>query len=58
MFGAFGKALTASSLVFVSKAAAKSDLRKRLGVDKQFVAVRLPDPVLHPATWCVPGGGF
>ncbi|MDB5532470.1 MAG: urease subunit alpha, partial [Hyphomicrobiales bacterium] len=39
MFGAFGKALTASSLVFVSKAAAKSDLRKRLGVDKQFVAV-------------------
>jgi urease subunit alpha len=39
MFGAFGKALTASSLVFVSKAAAKSDLRKRLGVEKQFVAV-------------------
>ena len=39
MFGAFGKALTASSLVFVSKAAARSDLRKRLGVDKQFVAV-------------------
>jgi urease subunit alpha len=39
MFGAFGKALTASSLVFVSKAAAKSDLRKRLGVEKQFVGV-------------------
>ena len=39
MFGAFGKALTASSLVFVSKAAARSDLRKRLGVEKQFVAV-------------------
>ncbi|MBI5910515.1 MAG: urease subunit alpha, partial [Betaproteobacteria bacterium] len=39
MFGAFGKALTASSLVFVSKAAAKSNLRAKLGVDKQFVAV-------------------
>jgi urease subunit alpha len=39
MFGAFGKALTASSLVFVSKAAAKSNLRNKLGVDKQFVAV-------------------
>jgi urease subunit alpha len=39
MFGAFGKALTASSLVFVSAAAAKSDLRSRLGVDKQLVAV-------------------
>jgi urease subunit alpha len=39
MFGAFGKSLTASSLVFVSKAAAKSNLRNRLGVEKQFVAV-------------------
>src|SRR5262249_28486041 len=39
MFGAFGKALTASSLVFVSKAAAKSNLRSRLGVEKEFVAV-------------------
>src|SRR2546430_7071422 len=39
MFGAFGKALTASSLVFVSAAAAKSDLRNRLGVEKQLVAV-------------------
>jgi urease subunit alpha len=39
MFGAFGKALTASSLVFVSKAALRSGLRSRLGVDKQFVAV-------------------
>ena len=39
MFGAFGKARTASSLVFVSKAAAKSNLRSKLGVDKQFVAV-------------------
>jgi urease subunit alpha len=39
MFGAFGKALTASSLVFVSKAAARSNLRNKLGVEKQFVAV-------------------
>src|SRR5579863_4148364 len=39
MFGAFGKALTASSLVFVSKAAAKSRLREKLGVEKEFVAV-------------------
>jgi urease subunit alpha len=39
MFGALGKALTASSLVFVSGAAAKSDLRSRLGVNKQLVAV-------------------
>jgi urease subunit alpha len=38
MFGAFGKALTASSLVFVSKAAARSNLRNKLGVEKQFVA--------------------
>jgi urease subunit alpha len=39
MFGAFGKALTASSLVFVSKAAARSSLRNKLGIDKQFAAV-------------------
>jgi urease subunit alpha len=39
MFAAFGKALTASSVVFVSKAAAKDRLRERLGVEKQFVAV-------------------
>ncbi|MGC1694851.1 MAG: urease subunit alpha [Pseudolabrys sp.] len=39
MFGAFGKALTASSLVFVSKAAVKGKLREKLGVAKQFVAV-------------------
>jgi urease subunit alpha len=39
MFGAFGKALTASSVVFVSSAAAKGKLRERLGVEKQFVAV-------------------
>jgi urease subunit alpha len=39
MFGAFGKALTASSVVFVSKAATKGRLRERLGVEKAFVAV-------------------
>ena len=39
MFGAFGKARIASSLTFVSKAAARSNLRGRLGVEKQFVAV-------------------
>src|SRR5476649_1244342 len=39
MFGAFGGALTASSVVFSSKVAVKSNLRSRLGVDKQFVAV-------------------
>ena len=39
MFGAFGKALTASSVVFVSKAALKGGLRNKLGVDKQFLAV-------------------
>src|SRR6185503_2304019 len=39
MFGAFGKARTASSLLFVSKAASRSNLRARLGVEKAFVAV-------------------
>jgi urease subunit alpha len=39
MFGSFGKSVTAGSVVFVSKAAAKSKLRERLGVEKAFVAV-------------------
>jgi len=39
MFGSFGKALTASSVTFVSKAAAHSDLRQSLGTEKEFVAV-------------------
>jgi urease subunit alpha len=39
MFGAFGKSVTAGSVVFVSKAAAKGKLRERLGVEKAFVAV-------------------
>src|SRR3954469_21791741 len=39
MFGAYGKAMTNSSVTFVSKAALESGLHGRLGVDKQFVAV-------------------
>jgi urease subunit alpha len=39
MFGAFGKAVTASSLVFVSKAAVKGKLADWLGVEKKLVAV-------------------
>jgi urease subunit alpha len=39
MFGAFGKAVTASALVFVSKAALRAGLRNKLGVEKQLVAV-------------------
>ena len=39
MFGAFGKALTASSLVFVSKAAVRAKLGDKLGVEKELVAV-------------------
>ncbi len=39
MFGAFGKALTANSLVFVSKAAVNERVREQLGVEKQLVAV-------------------
>src|SRR3989441_2534606 len=39
MFGAFGKALTASSLVFVSQAALDCNIGEKLGVEKQLVAV-------------------
>src|SRR4030081_268687 len=39
MFGAFGKALTAYSVVFSSRAAISGGLRNKLGVDKQFLAV-------------------
>ncbi|MGA7428547.1 MAG: urease subunit alpha, partial [Rhodoplanes sp.] len=39
MFGAFGKALTASSLVFVSRAALDAGLRETLGVEKELIAV-------------------
>ncbi|WP_292314484.1 urease subunit alpha [Mesorhizobium sp.] len=39
MFGAYGKALTNSSVTFVSKAALDAGLRDKLGVDKAMVAV-------------------
>lgn len=39
MFGAYGKALTNSSVVFVSKAASETDLAARLGVEKRLIAV-------------------
>ncbi len=39
MFGAFGKAITNSSVTFVSKAALDGGLKQRLGVDKGMVAV-------------------
>jgi urease subunit alpha len=39
MFGAFGKALTASSLVFVSQAALDRNIGKKLGIEKKLVAV-------------------
>ncbi|MEX0956857.1 MAG: urease subunit alpha [Rhizobiaceae bacterium] len=39
MFGGFGKAITASSVTFVSKAALADGLKGKLGVDKQMVAV-------------------
>jgi urease subunit alpha len=40
MFGAFGRARTASSVVFTSKAAAQSGLAKKLGIQKKLVAVQ------------------
>jgi urease subunit alpha len=40
MFGAFGKAMTASSVTFVSQAALDADLAGTLGVEKQLVPVR------------------
>jgi urease subunit alpha len=39
MFGAFGRARTASSVVFASKAAVKAGLGKKLGIRKELVAV-------------------
>ncbi len=39
MFGAFGKAVTSTSLVFVSQAAMANGLKNRLGTDKEMVAV-------------------
>jgi len=39
MFGAYGRAVTASAITFVSQAAVESGLRQRLGVAKDLVAV-------------------
>ncbi|MHB1207011.1 MAG: urease subunit alpha [Rhodospirillaceae bacterium] len=39
MFGAYGRALTASAVTFVSQAAVDNGLRDRLGVAREFVAV-------------------
>ena len=39
MFGAYGRALTASSVVFASKAAVRAGLGKKLGIQKELVAV-------------------
>jgi urease subunit alpha len=39
MFAAFGRARTASSVVFVSKAALRDGLKKKLGIAKDLVAV-------------------
>ena len=39
MFGAFGKALTATSVVFTSQAAIDGKLAKKVGIEKRLVAV-------------------
>jgi urease subunit alpha len=40
MFGAFGKALTASSVVFTSNAAVAGNLARQLGISKKLYAVQ------------------
>jgi urease subunit alpha len=40
MFGAFGRALTASSVVFTSKAAVNAKLGDKLGIQKELIAVQ------------------
>jgi len=40
MFGAFGRARTASSVVFVSKVAVSGGLGKKLGIQKKLIAVQ------------------
>jgi urease subunit alpha len=73
MFGAFGKALTATSLTFVSKAAIEKGLAAKLGVEKEFVAVEnvrggiskksmihndaTPDIEIDPETYAVVADG-
>ncbi len=73
MFGAFGKAVTSTSLVFVSQAAIANGLRNRLGTDKEMVAVEntrggiskksmihndaTPDIQIDPETYAVVADG-
>jgi len=73
MFGAFGKAVTSTSLVFVSQAAIANGLQNRLGTDKQMVAVEntrggiskksmihndaTPDIQIDPETYAVVADG-
>ena len=73
MFGAFGKAVSTTSLVFVSQAALANGLKGRLGTDKQMVAVEntrggiskksmihndaTPDIQIDPETYAVVADG-
>ncbi|POR49021.1 urease subunit alpha [Bosea psychrotolerans] len=73
MFGAFGKAVTSTSLVFVSQAAVANGLKQRLGTDKEMVAVEntrggiskksmihndaTPDIQIDPETYAVVADG-
>ncbi len=73
MFGAFGKARTATSVTFVSQAAVSRGIRERLGVAKQLVAVEntrggiskasmvhndaTPDIQVDPETYAVTADG-
>jgi urease subunit alpha len=73
MWGAFGKARTATCVSFVSKAAVEGRVRERLGVEKEFVAVEntrggiskasmvhndaTPDIKVDPETYAVTADG-
>jgi len=73
MFGAFGKALTAGALTFVSQAALDDGLRERLGVHREMVAISntrggiskksmihndaTPDITVDPETYVVTADG-
>jgi len=73
MFGAFGKARTATSLTFVSQAALANGLKARLGLEKELVAVEnvrgglskasmvhndaMPDIEVDPETYRVTADG-
>jgi urease subunit alpha len=72
MFGALGRAVERSAVVFVSKAAQEDDLRSRLGIAKATVAVEntrdiakrdmihnsaTPKVEIHPETYEVRADG-